>query len=517
MNKIVIILLLGISLSANRVSVHDPSIILDNGKYYVFGSHLATARSNDLINWSSISSDYQNPSGNPIYGNLQNTFKESFKWAGYNDGDCSGGNYAVWAPDVFFNKDYLWSDGSTGAYMLYYSVSSTWRRSAIGFLVSKKIDGGYQYGNTIVYSGFTNTGKVNYDGNSKRDTTWSNNYLNIKNLVDNNVINGDFSSWKAFNRDGSWNSNYAPNAIDPTIFYNSVEKQLFMTYGSWSGGIFILELDRKTGNPIYPGNDGVDSKSGNYYDRYFGTHIAGGNHLSGEGPYIKFDTNSGYYYMFETYGGLLSTGGYNMRMFRAKTLSGPYYDSAGNKAQESGKDNYKYGVKLFGNYQFNNQPAYLSAGHNSLLINNGKYFLVYHQRFIGKGEYHEVRVRQMFLSEDGWLAPAVYEYKNENIGKYSESEVVGSYEYMNHGNAEKSADILKSQKINLNKGGSINGSVSGTWSMTNGNSYTFVTLNIGGVAYKGYFFRQKDDNGVTKMTFSAIGRNNLAIWGSGNF
>ena len=94
---------------------------------------------------------------------------------------------------------------------------------------------------------------------------------------------------------------------------------------------------------------------------------------------------------------------------------------------------------------------------------------------------------------------------------------MGSYEYKNHGNAEKSADILKSQKINLNKGGSINGSVSGTWSMTNGNSYTFVTLNIGGVAYKGYFFRQKDDNGVTKMTFSAIGRNNLAIWGSGNF
>ena len=67
--------------------------------------------------------------------------------------------------------------------MLYYSASSTWRRSCIGLLVSKQVYRGYQYVDTILYSGFTNTGKVNYDGNSKRDTTWSNNYLNLKKLM----------------------------------------------------------------------------------------------------------------------------------------------------------------------------------------------------------------------------------------------------------------------------------------------------------------------------------------------
>ena len=35
----------------------------------------------------------------------------SFQWAGYNDSECKGG-YGVWAPDVIYNKNYVWKDGS---------------------------------------------------------------------------------------------------------------------------------------------------------------------------------------------------------------------------------------------------------------------------------------------------------------------------------------------------------------------------------------------------------------------
>lgn len=510
---------MGVILAISRVSVHDPSIISADGKYYVFGSHIAVAKSDDLINWTQVSSDYQNPNNNPVYGNLRETFKESFKWAGYDDGDCSGGKYAIWAPDVFYNPNYAWSDGTKGAYMLYYSASSTWRRSCIGFLVSKRVDGGYVYGDTIVYSGFTNTGKVNYDGNSRRDTTWSNNYLHLKTLMNNGVIDNNVSTWKCFNSDGSWNNRYAPNAIDPVIFYNSVEKQLFMAYGSWSGGIFVLEIDRATGRAIYPGHDGTDTKSGNFYDRYFGTHIAGGNHMSGEGPYIRFDKKSGLYFMYETYGSLVAAGGYNMRLFRSKTLFGPYTDPAGNWAQNSGSNVNRYGVKLIGNYQFRNQPGYKSAGHNSVLFTeDGKYYLIFHQRFAdsSKGEYHEVRVREQFLNQDNWLVTAVYENKNEKIGKYTENDVVGTYEFINHGNAEKDGSMIKTQKINLEKRGGVSGDLTGNWSMSDGDDYTYITLTLSGAVYKGVFFRQSDDNNVPKMTFTAIGNNNLAVWGSMN-
>jgi len=120
MKYFIISLLSGLSLSVRRVSVHDPSIVKDNGHYYVFGSHMAAAKSDDLKNWDLLSSDYQNPANNPIYGNLQSTFKEAFKWTGYNEGDNVGGHYGIWAPDEIYNEEYVWADGNKGAYMFYY-------------------------------------------------------------------------------------------------------------------------------------------------------------------------------------------------------------------------------------------------------------------------------------------------------------------------------------------------------------------------------------------------------------
>ena len=209
-----------------------------------------------------------------------------------------------------------------------------------------------------------------------------------------------------------------------------------------------------------------------------------------------------------------------MRMFRSKTLSGPYLDPYGNNARDSGANNHRYGVKLIGNYQFKGQVGYRSAGHNSVLFTeDGRHYLVFHQRFLdaAKGEYHEVRVRQMFLNQDNWLVVAVYENKNEKIGKYTADEVVGNYEYINHGNAEKDGNMLPTKSITLEKNGGVTGDETGTWSMTDGENYTYISITLSGATYNGVFFRQSDDNEKKKMTFTAIGKNNLAIWGSGNF
>ena len=108
--------------------------------------------------------DYGNVEDTPFYGNLLETLEKPFQWAGYDDGDCAGGGYAVWAPDAIWNPYYEWEDGSTGAYMLYCCTSSTWRRSCISYLVSKTFEGPYEFVDTIVYSGFTKTGEP--DGSS---------------------------------------------------------------------------------------------------------------------------------------------------------------------------------------------------------------------------------------------------------------------------------------------------------------------------------------------------------------
>ena len=56
----------------SRVSVHDPSVIKDkNGMYYIFGSHVAAAKSSDLQSWKSlVSREYQDmTSSNLLFGN----------------------------------------------------------------------------------------------------------------------------------------------------------------------------------------------------------------------------------------------------------------------------------------------------------------------------------------------------------------------------------------------------------------------------------------------------------------
>lgn len=70
----------------------------------------------------------------------------------------------------------------------------------------------------------------------------------------------------------TYNTDYAPNAIDPAFFTDEAGK-LWLTYGSWSGGIFLLEMDPATGKPLYPGKD---------------VKTAGGYHQSIEGPYIVY-------------------------------------------------------------------------------------------------------------------------------------------------------------------------------------------------------------------------------------
>lgn len=503
-----------------HVSVHDPSILkVEDGSYYILGSHTASAKSSNLIEWTQLNTDYANVNATPFYGNLQETLAEPFEWAGYNDGDCVGG-YAVWAPDIIWNPYYEWEDGSTGAYMLYCCTSSTWRRSCICYLVSKTIDGTYEYGDTLVYSGFTKTGDV--DGNSSRSTKWDNDYLNLNELLELGSANGgiDEISDNWFTADGGWNNLYAPNAIDPNLFFDADGEKLYMSYGSWSGGLFLLELDRTTGKAIYPGVDSTDEVSGNFVDRYFGVHLAGGNHQSGEGPYIQYDAGSGYYYLYETYGGLTAEGGYNMRLFRSENPTGPYLDAKGQNAADNGDSNDLYGIKLIGNYSLYGQMGKRAAGHNSALVDDyDARYLVYHQRFDIEPqlEAHEVRVHQQFLNEDLWPVTAVYEYRGEQPAHYEDAEVIGSYEFINHG-TKTNGDMIATQMLTLYEDGTCDGAATGTWTKADsGKGYDYVTFEMNdGTIYKGFFFRQHKENTDPDavMTFSAIGSDNTCIWGS---
>jgi len=496
-----------------EVSVHDPSIVRHGGTYYVFGSHIEAAKSTDLMNWTRFTNGYTTP-GNTLYGDLSANLAGSFAWAGENDADSLGG-FAVWAPDVFWNEHFVNEDGTKGAWLIYYSASSTYIRSAIGFAASKHIEGPYTYVDTIVYSGFTRDEA--YDANSRVNKKWTN--TNLSALVENGVLDGPNPDW--FNANGSYNNTLYPNAIDANVFYDK-DGRLWMTYGSWSGGIFILELDKQTGRPIYPGEDGT-TPDGRMIDRYFGTKIAGGYTKSGEGPYIVYDRETDYYYLYMSYGWLGSDGGYNIRVFRSRRPDGPYVDTLGQNAVLPGNvDHTPYGIKLMGNFLFERrigEPGegigygYVSPGHNSVYYDKetGKRFLVFHARFPGKGEIHEVRVHQLFLNKKGWPVAAPYRYAGEKLEKVNRQDLIGEYRFINHGKAYSEA-IERSGYIRLNPNNTISGDVQGSWKKT---GHFDAELTIDGKTYYGVFVKQWDPvSEAWVMTFTAISDEGVAIWGS---
>ena len=276
----------------------------------------------------------------------------------------------------------------------------------------------------------------------------------------------------------------------------------------------MLELDEATGLRDYDVTYAENATS----DPYFGTKIAGGYYVSGEGSYIEYI--SGYYYLFMSYGGLTAggvpndynNGGYQMRVFRSKNPNGPYVDSKNANAVFEkfytdfgpNEDDGNRGVNIFGAYgewgkQTVGASSERSQGHNSVIAaEDGRAYLVYHTRFQNKGEGHEVRVHQLFQNEDGWLVAAPFEYTGEvaktakiaNKQYVATSDVPGKYKLLihkyklNHLTKEYSQPV----EVTLDASGNITGGFSGKWSVKDGTSYFTVTDN--GQTYKGVMVEQ---------------------------
>ncbi|QSF47151.1 glycoside hydrolase family 43 protein [Paenibacillus tianjinensis] len=440
-----------------NVSVHDPSVIKVENTYYVFGSHLASAKTKDLMSWEQISSIVEE--GNVLIPNVTEELSETFNWAQSN---------TLWAPDVI-----QLADGKF--YMYYDACKGDSPLSAMGIAVSDKIEGPYKDLGIILKSGMTGVGDDGelYDATEK------------------------------------------PNVVDPDVFFDK-EGKLWMVYGSYSGGIFILELDPATGFPLP--------------DQGYGKKLLGANHARIEGPYMLYSPETDYYYLFLSFGGLDANGGYNIRVARSKNPDGPFEDSQG-QAMIDAKGNpdklfddpvySPYGAKLMGNFEFMNsdsEPAvsgegYVSPGHNSAYYDekSGQYYLIFHTRFPNRGEEHEVRVHQMFMNENGWPVVAPHRYGGEKIGTYTSSDITGEYKFVNHGK-DITPEIVESQLIELTADGKITGAVTGTWSLSGEHT---ANLTVEGKEYSGVFLKEWNEavNGNV-MTFTALSKEGIAVWGS---
>lgn len=455
-------------------SVHDPSIVVgEDGKYYIFGSHMAAAMSQDLHKWNTIASGVN--SKNPLFQNLFEPDYKAFDFVGKND----EGGYSVWAPDVIYNE-------AMGKYVMYFCTTSSFIKSNLCFAVSDSLTGPYEYVDTILYSGFTKG------------------IIDKTNFYD--VMPADADVGKYFLRPSQFNNLQFPNCIDPTIFYDG-DGRMWLVYGSWSGGIFLLEIDEETGYPIHPEED-----EENGVDAYYGRHLAGGMHNSIEGPYILYEEQSGYYYLFVSYGSLTSEGGYQIRVFRSQSVEGPYVDAAG-ETLGNVNDHSGYGVKLMGNYKLpGNKTAYMAPGHCSAFTDkDGKMYVVYHTRFDDGMEYHEPRVHQLFLTENGWLAAAPFAAAGETLKEtgYRTADMEGTWYALNH-ELDISSSIHEGREVILDKKGTVSGAITAELAVKENTNY--VTISIDGIVYEGVVIDMTDEAGNETRCITAVGGNNQTLW-----
>ena len=559
-----------------RIAVHDPSIVMDvtestNPKYYIYGSHLGRAKTDASGNyqiWNTFKTGEENTgTSNSLFADVNGksiNFKDAYSThvikkvknskgeeVAFGNFDANGWQFKgntvkgmQWAPDVIYNK-------TMKKWCMYMSLNGDHWCSSIVCFTSDDLEGPWAYQGPVVFSGFQGT--FAHNAYAAADD-WKH--------TDLAVATGETSLPARYQTGDSWGS-FWPNCIDPCVFYDD-DDNLWMSYGSWSGGIFMIMLDKTNGLRDYtytfpyevngktttPSAASANCTS----DPYFGKKIAGGYYVSGEASYIQ--KVGKYYYLFMSYGGLTAAGGYQIRVFRSEKPDGPYKDcltSTGIDAVYSkyilnfgGDAKRDEGVKLFGNYQWETMPnAELAQGHNSAIVDHkGRALIVYHTRFNNGTEGHEVRVHQLFVNQDGWLVAAPYEFSGETYTDndiatqqlYEATEVEGDYQIIAHPYRQNTAamDYEKPVTIHLNADGSISGKYTGKWELVSGTSY--INLTLKGVAtanaevkFKGVLTEQTIDyTNIKALCFTAISSSDglatsggaslqtcgLSIWGS---
>ena len=535
------------SKSYRELGIHDPSIYFNPGNdtYYIMGSHIGFGKTNDLLNLSNIGSSgvytksySQEFKSSPEHSvqvtrdgvttteTLRSFNAGSFcaTYSGIKVGDrqpTTEANWIAgdqWAPDVIYNPN-------LGKWCMYLSLNGDYWASTIVMLTSDSPSGPFAYQAPIVSSGFNGQ-------------TYSGKSVSYKD-TDLEVVLGELDQLPSRYKTSAW-GNLWPNCIDPCVFFDD-DNRLWMVYGSWSGGIFILKLDDRTGLRDYTytyeaktyGGKAPNGASFTGYtsDPYFGKLIAGGCYVSGEGAYVQ--KVGDYYYLFVTYGGLAPDGGYEMRIFRSSNPDGPYVDGTGSPAtytqyQLNFGPNAKTnkGMKIIGsmNDWGSMTVGECAEGHNSAITDKeGDSFVVYHTKFNNGTQGFQVRIRQLFVNEKGWLLASPFRFTGKQTRQtdidsrqlFTPDEIAGTYKLLlhpyrlNHNNLAEATPVT----VNLSADGTISGDRTGSWKYSEeGKSYVNLTLN--NITYYGVALNQNVDgySDMPAICMTATSNSGVPAW-----
>jgi arabinan endo-1,5-alpha-L-arabinosidase len=193
------------------------------------------------------------------------------------------------------------------------------------------------------------------------------------------------------------------NAIDPGVLLNSNDGRLWLVYGSYFGYIRLVELDPRTGQRHDPNDKPIDLA------------------INCEAAIMIH--HDGWYYLLATHGSCCrgADSGYNIRVGRAKKVTGPFLD-------HEGTDMIQGGGKLF----LGSSGRYIGPGHFGLIdLGEGvQKFSLHYEADLDRGGSSVLDIRPL-LWKDGWplagdnLKEGIYEIESARTGTALELAVEG--------------------------------------------------------------------------------------------
>lgn len=325
--------------------VEDPTIFRDDasGYYYCFGSDNVVIKSKDLVNWTGRTTYFKTPENantNAIMDFSQ--FESVKKWAtehGYDNYYAVSDNNSDRTP---LSPDIV-KIGSV--YYLYFSLSKQAGANESAIFVVKTND----LAKSISEKKWVDGGMVicscgRHSGTEKTTDAEGNRV--------ESAVTAQYD---------------VANAVHPSVYYDGTS--LYMVYGGYhgsddiNGGIYLLELDTATGtlkasSTVNAAGDTIGTLHGSDA-RTAGTLLA----RPGKAPAlsqtssslisaatIAYNKNTGYYYLFTTYG--VDDTNYNIRVARSQSITGPYTDFNGKSMIDSSANQYNLGYMLIGGYNF---------------------------------------------------------------------------------------------------------------------------------------------------------------------
>ena len=289
------------------------------------------------------------------------------------------------------------------------------------------------------------------------------------------------------------------NAIDSSVV-QAEDGSYWMSYGSYFGGIFLVELNPETGLLKHPGEEGKKIAQRKNMDYPI------------EAPSMFYNRKTDMYYLMTSYGWLEDT--YNVRVARSENIEGPYVDVNGRNVIDPSEESWNTGTKIVGSYSFENDSGWLGTGHSAFL-QDGEQDYILHNARAGEDKYwSHLHVRKVFWTKDGWPVASPERYAGEGELKAAQKDIAGTWEYIRH---ERFDDApVSSADITLEKDGSLQSdTTSGRWSFDK-NETLLLEWNLNGeiVQEKVILSAAWDwENWKGTLVFTGLDDSGTAVWG----